>query len=78
MFAVQIVRCAIALAKCVMGATLAKEKFFMHRKEKPVRFMIVSKTINVCKIVGNAEKYLARYGLIPETRCFQMKNLTKM
>ncbi len=70
--------CAIALAKCVTGATPVKEKYFTHQKEKPVRFMIVSKTKNVCKIVGNAEKYLARYGLIPEIQSFQTMNLMKM
>lgn len=31
----------IVLIKCVMAAVHAKVKFFMHRKEKPVQFMIV-------------------------------------
>lgn len=78
MSAVRIAVRAIALGKCAMAAIHVKEKFFMHRKEKFVRFMIVLETVNVCKTVGNVEKYLVRSGLIPETRSFQMKNSMKM
>ena len=34
--------------------------------------------ISVCKIVVNVVKCLVRYGLIPEIRSFQMKNLMKI
>ena len=78
MSAVRIVVCVIALAKCVMAAIRVKEKCFMHRKEKLVRFMTVLETVNVCKTVENVEMCLVRYGLIPETLNFQMKNLVKM
>ena len=78
MSVVRIVVCAIVLAKCVMVAIRVREKCFMHRKEKLVQFMIVLEIINVCKTVANVAKYLARYGLIPETQSFRMKNLMKM
>ena len=78
MSAVRIVVRVIALAKCVMVAIRVREKCFMHRKEKLVQFMTVLEIISVCKIVVNVVKCLVRYGLIPEIRSFQMKNLTKM
>ena len=78
MSVVRIVVCAIVLAKCVMVAIRVREKCFMPRKEKLVQFMIVLEIINVCKTVANVAKYLARYGLIPETQSFRMKNLMKM
>lgn len=74
----RIVVCVIVLEKCAMAVIHVREKFFMHRKEKLVRFMIVLEIINVCKTVANVAKYLARYGLIPETQSFRMKNLMKM
>ena len=70
--------CAIVLEKCAMAVIPVSEKCFMHQKDKPVPFMIVLGIVKVCKIVENAVKYLVRYGLIPETQSFQMKNLTKM
>lgn len=68
----------IVLEKCVMAVILVREKCFMHQKDTSVLFMTVLETVKVCKIVENAVKYLVRYGLIPETRNFLMKNLTKM
>ena len=68
----------IALKKCVMIVIREREKYFIHWKEKLVRFMTVLETVNVCKTVENVEMCLVRYGLIPETRSFQMKNLVKM
>ena len=68
----------IALKKCVMIAIREREKYFIHWKEKLVRFMTVSEIISVCKIVVNVAKCLVRYGLIPEIRSFQMKNLMKI
>ena len=78
MSAVRIVVRVIALEKCVMVVIRVREKCFMHRKEKLVRFMTVLETVNVCKTVENVVMCLVRYGLIPETRSFQMKNLVKM
>ena len=78
MSAERIVVSVIALAKCVMVAIRVREKCFMHRKEKLVRFMTVLETVNVCKTEEKGEMCLVRYGLIPETRSFQMKNLVKM
>lgn len=43
----------IALKKCVMIAIREREKYFIHWKEKLVRFMTVSEIISVCKIVVN-------------------------
>ena len=43
----------IALKKCVMIAIRVREKYFIHWKEKLVRFMTVSEIISVCKIVVN-------------------------
>ena len=40
--------------------------------------MTVLETVNVCKTVENVEMFRVRYGLIPETQSFQMKNLMKM
>ena len=57
---------------------MLREKCFMHRKEKLVRFMTVLEIVNVCKTVENVEMCLVRYGLIPEIRSFRMKNLRKM
>lgn len=74
----RIVVCVIVLEKCVMDVIPVREKCFMHRKEKLVRFMIVLETVNVCKTVENVVKYLVKYGSVLETRSFQMKNLTKM
>ena len=78
MSVVWIVVCVIVSVKCVMAAIRVREKCFMHRKEKLVRFMTVLETVNVCKTVENVEMCLVRYGLIPETLNFQMKNLVKM
>ena len=74
----RIVVSVIALAKCVMVAIRVREKCFMHRKEKLVRFMTVLETVNVCKTVENVVMCLVRYGLIPETLYFETKNLGKM
>ena len=78
MSVVWIVVCVIVSVKCVMAAIRVREKCFMHRKEKLVRFMTVLETVNVCKTVENVVMCLVRYGLIPETLYFQMKNLVKM
>ena len=78
MSAVRIAVRVIVLEKCATAVIHAKEKCFMHRKEKLVRFMTVLEIINVCKIVENVVKCLVRYGLIPEIRNSQMKNLMKM
>ena len=78
MSVVWIVVCVIVSLKCVMAAIRVREKCFMHRKEKLVRFMTVLETVNVCKTVENVVMCLVRYGLIPETLNFQMKNLVKM
>ena len=43
----------IALKKCVMIVIREREKYFIHWKEKLVRFMTVSEIISVCKIVVN-------------------------
>ena len=75
---VRIVVRVIVLARCAMAAIPVREKFFMHQKGKFVRFMTVSEIISVCKIVVNVAKCLVRYGLIPEIRSFQMKNLMKI
>ena len=64
--------------KMCNGCIPVREKFFMHRKGKLVRFMTVLEIISVCKIVVNVAKCLVRYGLIPEIRSFQMKNLMKI
>ena len=56
MFVVRTVVHVIALAKCVMGAMHVKERFFMHRKEKLVPFMIVLKIVNVSGIAGTEAK----------------------
>lgn len=64
--------------KMCNGCNSCEGKCFMHRKEKLVRFMTVLETVNVCKTVENVVMCLVRYGLIPETRSFQMKNLVKM
>lgn len=66
MSVVRIVACAIVLVKCVMAAIRVREKCFMHRKEKFVRFMTVLETVNVCKTVENVVMCLVRYGLIPD------------
>ena len=68
----------IVLARCAMAVIPVREKFFMHRKEKLVRFMTVSEIISVCRIVENVGKYLVSSGLIPETQSFLMKNLKKI
>lgn len=78
MSVVWIVVCVIVSVKCVMAAIRVREKCFMHQKEKLVRFMTVLETVNVCKTVENVVMCLVRYGLIPETLNFQMKNLVKM
>lgn len=49
----RIVLRVIALKKCVMIAIREREKYFIHWKEKLVRFMTVSEIISVCKIVVN-------------------------
>lgn len=74
----RIVERVIVLVRCAMAVIPVREKFFMHRKEKLVRFMTVLEIISVCKIVVNVAKCLVRYGLIPEIRSFQMKNLMKI
>ena len=48
MSVVWIVVCVIVSVKCVMAAIRVREKCFMHRKEKLVRFMTVLETVNVC------------------------------
>lgn len=68
----------IVWERCAMVVIPVREKCFMHLKEKLVQFMIVLEIISVCKIVENVVKYLVRYGLIPEIRSFQMKNLMKI
>ena len=78
MSVVRIVVRVIVLARCVMAVFHVREKFFMHQKEKLVRFMTVLEIINVCKTVENVVTCLVRYGLIPEIRSFQMKNLMKI
>lgn len=78
MFVARIAVRVIVLGKCAMAVIHVREKCFMHRKEKLVRFMTVLEIINVCKTVENVEMCLVRYGLIPEIRNFQMKNLMKM
>lgn len=74
----RIVERVIVLVRCAMAVIPVREKFFMHQKEKLVRFMTVSEIISVCKIVENVVKCLVRNGLIPEIRSFQMKNLMKI
>lgn len=68
----------IVLTRCAMAVIPVREKFFMPQKGKLVRFMTVLEIISVCKIVVNVVKCLVRYGLIPEIRSFQMKNLMKI
>ena len=62
MSVVRIVVCAIVLAKCVMDAIRVREKCFMHRKERLVRFMTVLETVNVCKTVENVRSEERRVG----------------
>ena len=54
------------------------EAYDAESLRKLVRFMTVLETVNVCKTVENVVMCLVRYGLIPEIRSFQMKNLVKM
>ena len=82
-FVCQMMECESVLLMFVWMVTIllvirVREKCFMHRKEKLVRFMTVLETVNVCKTVENVEMFRVRYGLIPETQSFQMKNLMKM
>lgn len=64
--------------KMCNGCNSCEGKVFHAPEGKVCPIYDCVKTVNVCKTVENVVMCLVRYGLIPETRSFQMKNLVKM